>query len=77
MYLHCVWGFQGLECCLRGQGAGAVGSEWLEGLGLQALLTLLLASLWLWLLLGPEEVGIICIISAAAPGSLGLQAQQL
>ena len=77
LHLSCVWGFQGLECCLRGQGAGAVGSGWLEGLGLQVLLTLLLASLWLWSLLGPQEAGIVCLISAAAPGSLGLQAQPL
>ena len=54
-----------------------MGSGWLEGLGLQVLLTLLLASLWLWSLLGPQEAGIVCLISAAAPGSLGLQAQAL
>ena len=77
LYLNGVWSFQGLECCLCGQGAGAVGSEWLEGLGLQVLLTLLLGSLWLWSLLWPEEAGIMCIISAAATGSLGLQAQPL
>ena len=53
------------------------GSEWLEGLGLQVLLTPLLGSLWLWLLLWPEEAGIMCIISAAATGSLGLRAQPL